>query len=100
MDDLEEVTLTGVLDAVRAAVAGQDGWQVSDSLVLSYFSFAKEAMYRDLLDHEDLIAAHPAVAALAAGAGPPIEAQSSEFFFDEIPDARGRPARRRPRARR
>ena len=65
VDDLEDVTLSGVLDAVRAAVAGQDGWQVSDSLALSYFSFAKEAMYRDLLEHEDLIAAHPAVSALA-----------------------------------
>ena len=50
---------------MRAAVAGQDGWQVSDSLMLSYFSFAKEAMYRDLLEHEDQIAAHPVVAALA-----------------------------------
>ena len=59
MGDLEDVTLTGVLDAVRTAVVGQDGWQVSDSLVLSYFSFAKEAMYRDLLDHEDQIAAPP-----------------------------------------
>ena len=50
---------------MRAAVADQDGWQVSDSLALSYFSFAKEAMYRDLLEHEDQIAAHPVVAALA-----------------------------------
>ena len=83
VDDLEDVTLAGVLDAVRAAVAGQDGWQVSDSLVLSYFSFAKEAMYRDLLDHEDQIAAHPVVAALASGGR---GEASSGFFFDEIPE--------------
>ena len=83
VDDLEDVTLAGVLDAVRAAVADQDGWQVSDSLVLSYFSFAKEAMYRDLLDHEDQIAAHPAVAALASSGR---DETSSAFFFDEIPD--------------
>jgi hypothetical protein len=83
VDDLEDITLAGVLGAVRAAVTGQDGWQVSDSLVLSCFSFAKEAMYRDLLDHEDQIAAHPAVAALAAGGR---GEASSEFFFDEIPD--------------
>ena len=63
VDDLEDVTLAGVLDAVRAAVAGQDGWEVHDSLALSYFSFAKEAMYRDLLENEDLIAAQPAVVA-------------------------------------
>jgi hypothetical protein len=83
VDDLEEVTLAGVLAAVRAAVAAQDGWQVSESLVLSYFSFAKEAMYRDLLDHEDQIAAHPAVAALASsGRGE----TSPGFIFDEIPE--------------
>ena len=84
LDDPEETTLPGILDAVRAAVATQDGWQVSETLVLSCFSFAKEAMYRDLLDHEDLIAAHPAVGALAAGAR---GAESSEFYFDELPDA-------------
>jgi len=83
VDDLEEITLAGFLDAVRAAVAGQDRWQVSDSLVLSYFSFAKEAMYRDLLDHEDQIAAHSVVAALASGGR---GEGSSRFFFDEIPE--------------
>jgi hypothetical protein len=83
VDDLEDITLAGVLDAVRAAVADQDGWQVSDSLILSYFSFAKEAMYRDLLEHEDQISGHPAVAALATGGR---GEASSGFFFDEIPD--------------
>ena len=83
VDDLEDVTLAGVLDAVRAAVAGQDGWVVTDSLALSYFSFAKEAMYRDLLDHEDLIAGHPGVVALAAGGR---GEASSGFYFDELPE--------------
>ena len=83
VDDIEEITLTGFLDAVRAAVASQDRWQVSDSLVLSYFSFAKEAMYRDLLDHEDQIAAHSVVAALASGGR---GEASSGFFFEEIPE--------------
>ena len=83
VDDLEDITLTGVLDAMRAAVGRQHGWQVSDCLVLSYFSFAKEAMYRDLLDHEDQIAAHPVVAALASGGR---GEASSGFFFDEIPE--------------
>jgi hypothetical protein len=83
VDDLEDVTLAGVLGAVRAVVSGQAGWEVSDSLVLSYFSFAKEAMYRDLLDHEDQIAAHPGVAALVSGGR---GEASSEFFFDEILD--------------
>ena len=81
MDEVEEVTLGGLLDTVRAAIAGRDGWQVSDGAVLSCFSFAREAIYRDLLDHEDLAAAHPAVQALVAG-GP--GAGGSGFAFDEI----------------
>ncbi|HYB87929.1 MAG TPA: DUF3320 domain-containing protein [Streptosporangiaceae bacterium] len=80
VDDLDEVTLTGLLDAVRAAVAGTDGWQAGESVILSCFSFAREAMYRDLLGHEDLAVAHPAVGALAAGCA----AAGTGFVFDEI----------------
>jgi hypothetical protein len=68
-DDLADVTLGRFLDAVRAAVAAKDGWLVSDNMVLSCFPPMNEAMYRDLLDHEDLIAAHRAVRVLAAAAG-------------------------------
>jgi uncharacterized protein DUF4011/AAA domain-containing protein len=88
VDDLAGVTLSALLDAVRAAVAAQDGWLVSESVALSSFSLMNEPVYRDLLDNEDLVAAHPAVRALAvpgpagtgraaetggreAGAGPP-----------------------------
>ena len=78
-DDLAEVPLDGFLATVRDAVAARDGWHVSEGAVLSCFSFAKEAMYRDLLDHEDLATAHPAVGALAAGAG-------RGLVFDEIPE--------------
>ena len=77
VDDLAEATLWGLLDAVRPAVAAKDGWQVSETVALSCFSLMKEAMYQDLLDHEDLVAAHPAVRALAArgaaGAGPALD---------------------------
>ena len=82
-DDLEEITLHGLLGAVRASVAGRDGWQVRQSLVLSCFSFAKEAMYRDLLTNEDRIAAHQGIAALACGGD---KAEEPSFSFDEIPD--------------
>jgi len=64
--DLAQAPLSGLLDAVRAAVAGQDGWTVADGVALACFPPMKEAMYQDLLDHEDLVAAHPAVRALAA----------------------------------
>src|SRR5215472_14680570 len=65
--DLGPGTLSGLLDRVRAAVGGKDGWMVSETAVLSCFPPMKEAMYQDLLDHEDLAAAHPAVRVLAAG---------------------------------
>ena len=40
------------------------GWS-GETAVLSCFPPMKEAMYQDLLEHEDLAAAHPAVQALA-----------------------------------
>ncbi|HET7246016.1 MAG TPA: DUF4011 domain-containing protein, partial [Streptosporangiaceae bacterium] len=67
VDDLADVALGGLLDAVRAAVAAQDGWLVRESVALSSFSSMNEPVYRDLLDNEDLVAAHPAVGALALG---------------------------------
>ena len=84
MDEVEEVTLNGLLDTVRAAVAGRDGWQVGDEVVLSCFWLAGEAVYRDLLDHEDLAAAHPAVRALVAGGPGEPAAADPGFVFDEI----------------
>src|SRR6516164_8553119 len=65
--DLAQVALSELLDRVRAAVAGNDGWLVGETAVLSCFPPMKEAMYQDLLEHEDLAAAHPAVRALAGG---------------------------------
>src|SRR5215472_6229647 len=76
--DLAEVALSELLDRVQAAIAGKDGWLISETAVLSCFPPMKEAMYQDLLEHEDLAAAHPAVQALAgsgrAGGEPPLGA--------------------------
>jgi hypothetical protein len=52
------------LDEIDAAVAGT-GWTVRRSAVLGLFSFQKFVMYRDLLDNESVISAHPAVRSLA-----------------------------------
>jgi hypothetical protein len=85
VDDLEDVSLPNLFGRVRAAVAGQKGWGVRDEVLLSCFSFHKEAMYRDLLDNADRIADHDAIVALATGGrGQRIE----RFWFDEIPDER------------
>ena len=83
--DLDEIDPVRVLDQVRAAVSDRRGWRVTDSAVLSYFTFAKEAMYRDLLDNEDRIAAHPAIVALAAGGRG--DDAVDDFGFDAIPDS-------------
>jgi len=83
-DALEDGTLSSFLDAARSAVAEHKGWSVGDDLVLSYFSFNKEAMYRDLKENEDRIAKHDAVAAVALGGGR--SAISGRFAFEEIRD--------------
>jgi hypothetical protein len=89
-EDLESLDLSwyfsSVEEVLQAAVqSGEEfrrGWKVSPTLHLSYFSFAKEAMYRDLLENEDRIAEHAGIQALAQGPG---EGMNS-FDFDEIPD--------------
>lgn len=86
----EDGTLGSFLDAVRRAVAKYKGWSVRDDLAMSYFSFTKEAMYRDLLENEDQIARHDAVTVLATGgigADGSGGAGSNAFTFDEIPDS-------------
>jgi hypothetical protein len=81
-----EVSLAGFLGKVRAVVADYQDWTVTDDLTLSYFTFAKEAMYRDLLDNEDLIAGHETVQALALGGAGISPDVSERFLFDEITD--------------
>ena len=81
-----EVSLAAFLGQVRAAVADYQDWTVTDDLTLSYFTFAKEAMYRDLLDNEDLIAGHETVQALALGGAGVSPDVSERFQFDEITD--------------
>ncbi|HKA69147.1 MAG TPA: DUF3320 domain-containing protein [Actinomycetes bacterium] len=84
VDLLEDLSLDELLDEVRAAVADRPGWAVDASVVVSCFSFHKEAMYRDLIEHQHAIAGHPIVAALALGG----RESTDGFMFDEIPDDR------------
>lgn len=69
LDDLDDASPSAVQAAIARALGRQSDWSVIDRCVLHPFAFAKEAMYRDLLDNEDVIAAHPLVRAVAlAGA--------------------------------
>ncbi|WP_181663259.1 DUF3320 domain-containing protein [Actinomadura madurae] len=74
--------LPSTLSVVRAAVAGHPDWEVSEDVVLATFRSHKEAMYRDLLDHEDQILAHPLVQAI--GLGPAADLPADELYFDPV----------------
>jgi hypothetical protein len=66
-DDEDEENIDRLLDSVRDVIAEQEDWDLRDTVVLSVFSFHKEVMYRDLLNNEVAIAAHPLVQGLALG---------------------------------
>ncbi|MEU4238535.1 DUF4011 domain-containing protein [Actinoplanes sp. NPDC026619] len=71
VESLADLDLAEFLTRVRAATAGRDGWQVRETVLLSTFSFHKEAMYRDLSDNEERILAHPVIQSLASLDGAP-----------------------------
>jgi hypothetical protein len=65
VDDFRELSLEVLLEQVRDSVTEHETWTVTEDCLLSAFSFQKEAMYRDLLDNEAALLAHPLVRALA-----------------------------------
>ena len=87
MDELDGLSVSEVLDEVRSsleAVKDFTGWDLRVTTYLSTFSFAKEAMFKDLQDNEQQILDHPIVRALATS--DPTQ-QSSDFQFDPIDPA-------------
>lgn len=80
--DLDEAGPVEVQEAVAAKVRNRKGWLVRDRVVLTTFTFHKEAMYRDLLDNEELLLQHPIVQLLGLGT----EAPSSASFDFDPPD--------------
>ncbi|WJK40109.1 DUF3320 domain-containing protein [Solwaraspora sp. WMMA2056] len=81
VDDLADLDLGVLLDQVGMAVGERSGWHVTASAVISCFSFHKEAMYRDLLDNEDRVLAHPIVRAIAQQDP---TGQTRDYHFDDI----------------
>jgi hypothetical protein len=80
----EDITsVEAVLDEVAATVAGQAEWRVTRRAVLAPFYFHKEAMYRDLLDHEELISDHSMVQLVVLGPEAP---GTQQFAFDPVDD--------------
>ncbi|CAB5721919.1 putative DNA helicase [Delftia tsuruhatensis] len=56
--------ITGIWARVREAVKDIRGWEVSEDVVLSMFSFAKYLMWKDLAERADQLRASPVVAHL------------------------------------
>lgn len=63
--DFADMRLADLADLVAEALPS--GWEVESEAVLGIFGFAKEAMYRDLVDHIALVAADAQVQTLAHG---------------------------------
>ncbi|HQZ33491.1 MAG TPA: DUF3320 domain-containing protein [Ilumatobacteraceae bacterium] len=57
-----------VVERVRSAVSKQKGWSVEERVILTTFTFHKDAMYRDLITNAAAVAAHPLVQLAAVGA--------------------------------
>lgn len=60
-EDETGVDVHGVLDAVREAIAEQDGWEVVEEAWLGLFSFTKFMMWRDLEDRSAVLLDHDVV---------------------------------------
>lgn len=56
--------ITGIWKRVRAAIKDIRGWEVSEDVVLSMFSFAKYLMWKDLAERTDDLRKSPVVAHL------------------------------------
>ncbi|GAA1576746.1 hypothetical protein GCM10009789_32800 [Kribbella sancticallisti] len=85
LDDLDPdgFDVFEVLDEVRRRVSKSAGWEVHHRVVLTNFSFHKEAIYRDLMDHQDELLAHPMVQLLALGDAAP---SADRYSFEAIED--------------
>ncbi|MGP9723338.1 DUF3320 domain-containing protein [Corynebacterium sp. AOP40-9SA-29] len=87
LEEIEDPSVSEVLSQVRNALGGSgviETWRVDDIVHLGVFTFEKEAMYKDLLEHEEENLEHPIVRAL--GTSDPLK-QTRDFAFDAIDPA-------------
>ncbi|WP_354216046.1 DUF4011 domain-containing protein [Arthrobacter sp. UYCo732] len=81
--EVDDLVVSKVLAGVRRAVSHEPEWSVDDRVVMSIFSFHKEAMYRDLEQNEAKIVANGMIQLMALGPDAP---NSSDFSFDPVAD--------------
>lgn len=85
--DADDLDIPTYLDTVREAVRGRAGWQVEERTVLATFSFAKEVMYRDLVENAEVVATHPLIRVLGLKAENADPAAERDLDFSPVPDA-------------
>ena len=86
-EDIDGLTVSETITLIRAALERPKtfvGWTLREATYLSTFSFAKEAMFKDLTDNEAQILEHPIVRAIATSDP---NAQTGEFQFEPIDPA-------------
>lgn len=87
LEEVEDLRVSEILELFRkrlSAAPDLKGWEIRPEAHLATFSFTKEAMYKDLLDNQEVISDHPVVQALANGDP---TSQTDEFQFDPIDPA-------------
>lgn len=81
--DPDSRDVIAAIDDVRRKVGAKADWSVLHRVVLTTFSFHKEAIYRDLREHQELLLAHPLVQLMALGDSAP---SAGSYSFDVIDD--------------
>lgn len=83
---LKEGTPAGIikyLKELESQVRKQPGWSVTSDVVLSFFTFHKEAMYQDLEDNMALVLDSELVQALALSGTDHV---TEQFLFEPVPE--------------
>jgi len=73
------------LDAIRAAIAGNERWAIEDRCALGRFAFPKVAMWKDLGDHSKSVSSH--ALCRSVGGDSSIAPQQAFGFTDSLPEA-------------
>jgi hypothetical protein len=86
LPDMEELDFKTVLARISQDVKRR-GWQVEERMAIAVLSFAKETMYKDLLENEDQISNNDMVRALAGDDAGSEKYQIDRIPFDELDEA-------------
>jgi len=67
-----------------AAIARQEGWQIKRDIFLSFFSFQKFMMYKDLETNAEAFGSHPLIKQIILRSGESIRAMPEEIRLAEL----------------